>query len=110
MDGRGVLVVASAAPEHLRELRGPVGAIGVDPHKRERFDATFGAFEVVTRRAVGWHMALAHDEVRDLVGMGPNAHHVDAQQLTAVLAHEPEPFGVTASVDVTVLRPGAATS
>ncbi|WP_060577239.1 MULTISPECIES: hypothetical protein [unclassified Pseudonocardia] len=40
----GILLVASARPEHLHELRTLVGGIGVDPHKAARHRAAFTGF------------------------------------------------------------------
>ncbi|MFP5022454.1 putative RNA methyltransferase [Pseudonocardia phyllosphaerae] len=107
----GILVVAGAAPDHLRELRRLAGTIGVDPRKRERLDAVLKAFEPVDRQPVTWRLALEPAEVEKLVLMGPNAHHVDPVQLRAALD---VPWGLvvaTASIDVAVYRlrrpPGA---
>lgn len=76
-DGR--LLVAAAAPGHLRELRDRLGLLSVPEDKerslRERFEVAF-AIDVLDRVSFG--IELAPEEARDLVAMGPNAWHQEA--------------------------------
>jgi len=104
LTGDGIVLVATAAPDHLRELRRLVGAIGVDPRKRERLDAALSSFEPIVRQPVTWRLALLRAEAEDLVAMGPSAHHADRQELRAALARAPALVGATASIDVVVFR------
>lgn len=100
----GVLIMATAGAEHLRELRGRLGTIGIDPRKADRLRHAFGGFIEVARQPVRWRLALSRDQVRALVDMGPSAHHVDADHRDRVVHQLPDTLGFTAAVDVVVLR------
>ncbi|MFP5071582.1 putative RNA methyltransferase [Pseudonocardia nantongensis] len=100
----GVAIVATAGPEHLRELRDRVGTIGVDPRKPDRLRRAFTGFVQVAQHAVRWRLALRHDEVGALAAMGPSAHHSDPEQRQRAIEQLPDLVGVTAAMDVTVLR------
>lgn len=81
----GVVVVLSAAADHLRELVGPLGMIGVQEGKVARLDAALGShFELLAREDHRWTMALPAGAVADLVGMGPSARHRAAQRPAAL--------------------------
>jgi 23S rRNA (guanine745-N1)-methyltransferase len=103
-DGR--LVVVTPAADHLRELVGPLGLLRVDPDKGLR---TASSLEPHLRRiATAAHreeLALSHAAVRTLVGMGPHARHVRADQLADRVAALPEPVRVTVAVDLTTWAP-----
>lgn len=72
----GGLVVVSPRPEHLRELASVVDLLEVDDRKQERIDATLGGyFEPVAREQCTRTLTLTPEQVRQVVGMGPNAHH-----------------------------------
>lgn len=101
----GVVVVANALPDHLRELRDRVGGIGVDPRKAERMNAAFSAFERVAHQVVTWRLALDRDDVGAVVAMGPSARHLDPARLRTATAALPDVVGVTAAMEVSVLRP-----
>lgn len=103
----GVAVVASPAPEHLAEAVGPLGMVGVDAAKPDRLREAFADFSGVgPSTAVRQELALTHAALRDLVTMGPTGHHLDEATVAARVAAVPEPFTVTAAVDVTVFRRG----
>lgn len=102
----GVAVVANAMPDHLWELRDLVGAIGVDPRKAERMSTAFGAFERLAHQVVTWRLALSRDDVEAAVAMGPSAHHLDHSRLLAEIEELPDVIGVTAAIEVSVLRLG----
>lgn len=104
LTGGGVLIMATAGTEHLRELRGRVGTIGVDSCKADRLRHAFEGFTEVARQAVRWRLALGRDEVRALVDMGPSAHHIAPEHRDRVLQELPDTLGLTAAVDVVVLR------
>lgn len=102
----GALLVVTPAADHLTELVTALGLLRVDPDKRERVAAGLGR-DFTTGRA-GTHrrvLALTHDEVRTVVGMGPNAWHADPARLAAAVRALPGTVSVTAAVDVTVYRP-----
>jgi len=100
----GIAIVATAGADHLRELRGRLGVVGVDARKADRLRHAFAGFTAVARQQVRWRLALEPREVRALVGMGPSAHHVDGDHRDRVLARLPRIVGLTAAVDVVVLR------
>ncbi|MGW0022779.1 putative RNA methyltransferase [Rhodococcus sp. NPDC003383] len=99
----GRLVVVTPTTEHLQELVALPGMVQVDDRKTERLGAALsGAFDRTDRRELRFAMALGHDELALLAGMGPSAHHITADRRAALLAELPEPFPVTAAVTVSV--------
>jgi 23S rRNA (guanine745-N1)-methyltransferase len=97
----GALVVAAPTERHLAELAGPLGLIGVDPHKRARLAAALEPqLRTTGETTVEFLLELDRAAARDLVAMGPNAHHGDL----AAVAGLPEPVRATASVVVSVHR------
>lgn len=105
----GVLVVVTPRAEHLQEVRQALGLLEVEPAKQQRLAA--GLAEHFTRGAevdVGFEAAWARTTVQDLVSMGPNAFHVDADEVAARTAALPEPVAVTVAVAVStwIRRPG----
>lgn len=104
LTGDGVLIVATAAPEHLHELTDRIGTIGVDPRKQARLQQALSGLDAVTDQPVRWRLALRRDEVRSVAAMGPSAHHLHPEQLDRAIERLPDLVGVTAAIDVTVLR------
>ena len=101
----GRLVVLVPGADHLAELRTTLGLLDVDPHKAERLAASLGPqFEPSSVHPLGWRAELDHDDVRDLVLMGPNARHQDPGRLEDRVAALPARVGVTVSGVVHVLR------
>src|SRR5690606_18941782 len=105
---QGRLVVVSPAPDHLRELVGPLGMLDVAPDKEERLARQLAAFTPLTEEPVRYEVALTHDDVVHEVRMGPSAHHVTPDRLAAAVARLPDPVRVTVAVTVTTYRPPAA--
>ncbi|MEE2040038.1 methyltransferase type 11 [Nocardiopsis sp. CT-R113] len=102
----GVLLVVVPAADHLAELRSPLGLLEVDPRKDERLaDSLHGHFAPVGAQDLRVAMELAHEDVETVVGMGPSARHIGADDLRARVAALPEPFTVTASVRLHTYRP-----
>lgn len=101
----GTLVVVTPLQEHLAELVGPLGMIAVDGRKEERLEATLGGhFERENTREVRASLTLPHDLIRDLVLMGPSAHHVTPGDLDERIARLDDPFGVTLAAAISVWR------
>jgi 23S rRNA (guanine745-N1)-methyltransferase len=97
----GLLLVATPAREHLAELRAALGLLDVAPDKERRVaDALAPFFERAASQPLRWTMALSHDDVLALAGMGPSARHLDPAALAASLATLPDPVEVTASCRV----------
>jgi 23S rRNA (guanine745-N1)-methyltransferase len=96
----GALIVASPGADHLAELRGPLGLIGMDDRKTARLADAYRDYADATEHAVRYSLSLAHAEVTDLVAMGPNARHIGADSLAERVAALPEPVTVTVDVEV----------
>ena len=96
----GGLVVAAPGPDHLVELRQPLGLIGIDDRKGSRLADAFGDYAVSRVIPVRYELRLGHAELTDLVAMGPNARHIGADALAARVAALPSPFPVTVDVAV----------
>jgi 23S rRNA (guanine745-N1)-methyltransferase len=102
----GRLVVVTPDGDHLGELAGLLGLIGVDPDKDRRLGATFDAtFTVERRRALRWTLRIDRTTAADLVGMGPGGHHADPDELARRAGRLPAELQVEAAVVVTTYRP-----
>jgi 23S rRNA (guanine745-N1)-methyltransferase len=76
----------------------------VDPDKDRRLaEAMSGHFESTDRTVVEYSMRLARADVRNVVAMGPSAHHAELSE-DSRLAAIPEVVDVTASVLVSTYR------
>nr|WP_233492289.1 methyltransferase domain-containing protein [Blastococcus sp. TF02A-30] len=106
----GELVVVTPAAEHLAELVGPLGLLRVDPDKADRLAASLEPhLEPVASGVHREELRLDHAAVATLVGMGPHARHVTAEELRGRIAVLPDVVPVTVAVDVARYRaaPGA---
>lgn len=102
-DGGVVAVVPQAG--HLRELVDALGLLTVDPGKRERMEMKFGAaLDAIEETDVSFTMSLDRDAVRNLVRMGPSAHHQRLADTEERLDRLPDPLSVSASVSVLTYR------
>jgi 23S rRNA (guanine745-N1)-methyltransferase len=93
----GALIVASPGADHLKELRQPLGLIGIDEHKGARLAGGYGDSAVTPVR---YELRLGHAELTDLVAMGPSARHIAADELAARVAALGAPVTVTVDVEV----------
>lgn len=100
----GAFVVATPAPEHLAELVGPLGLVGVDPDKQRRLDRDTAALRLERRTQVRFALQLHHADLAALVQMGPTGHHITAGELQQQIAALPAPVRVSCAVDVAVYR------
>lgn len=96
----GALVVAAPGADHLRELREPLGLIGIDERKAERLAGAYGGGARSPVTAVRYQLRLDRAAAGDLVAMGPSARHIAPEALAARVAALPAP--VTVTVDVAV--------
>ncbi len=94
----GTLIVATAGADHLMELRGPLGLIGIDERKTARLADAYRDYARCAVTAVRYQLRLGHADLTDLVAMGPSARHIGADVLAARVAALPAP--VTVTVDV----------
>jgi 23S rRNA (guanine745-N1)-methyltransferase len=102
----GVLLLATPTPDHLAELRVPLGLLSVDPRKEERLERAFAGSFVPVGHAptVTARWQLDHPAVRAVVTMGPSAAHLTDEQLRERVAGLPAEVAVTCSVTVRALR------
>jgi 23S rRNA (guanine745-N1)-methyltransferase len=100
----GTLIIAAPGADHLGELRGPLGLIGIDVDKSRRIADAFGGYEAGGEADARFGMRLDHDEIAALVGMGPNARHIGPETLAARIGALPTPVTVTADVQIRALR------
>ncbi|MFR9725311.1 putative RNA methyltransferase [Streptomyces sp. MS19] len=104
----GALVVVTPTGRHLADLRRSLGLLSVDGAKDERLRHSLGARFVQQGHEEHDHVLdLGAEEVAQLVGMGPTARHVGADELRARVAGLGEPCRVTASFRISVYRPRA---
>ncbi|WP_374115987.1 putative RNA methyltransferase [Kineococcus sp. TRM81007] len=102
----GTWAVLTPLPAHLGEVRAVLGMLGVDERKDERLAAELAGFAPAAVRELSVLRPLGREALRDLVLMGPSAHHVDAAGLDERLAALPEVVDVTVAVRLTaVTRP-----
>lgn len=101
----GWFVVVTPTGEHLRELIEPLGLLRVDGRKQRRLDEQLTGFEPVTEaRMVDYSAALAHDDIEQLVSMGPSARHLTPSDVVHRVGELPETQPVTISVRVAAYR------
>jgi 23S rRNA (guanine745-N1)-methyltransferase len=92
----GQLAVVTPLPDHLTEIRTPLGMLDVEENKGERVhDVLAPLFDIRGTAELHRTMLLDHAEVENLVGMGPSARHVDPAPQIAAL---PERVEVTLAV------------
>ena len=78
----GLLLVVIPGERHMTELRDRFPLLGIEPDKRERTIAQLApAFERAWEEAPEWEADLAGEDVADLVGMTPSAHHLPSGAL-----------------------------
>ena len=106
LQDEGALVVATPGSRHLLELVGPLGLLDVDPDKESRLQAALDPFFMPVRsETCEFTQSLSHDDVANLAGMGPSAHHLDAARIDRAIAVLPQPVAVTASATVATYVP-----
>jgi 23S rRNA (guanine745-N1)-methyltransferase len=100
----GTLIVAAPGAGHLRELRGPLGLIGVDRHKARRLAGAFGGYAKPGTQTLAYRLNLHHAEVTALVAMGPSAHHVGPDVLADRIRALPSPVAVTVDLNISAYQ------
>lgn len=102
----GALLVVSPGAQHLGELAGLIELLDVGADKRDRLDSSLAAhFTLAERERCEFALTLPPADVRRVVGMGPNAHHLHRGERLGQLAEVTDPVSVTASFDVSTYRP-----
>ena len=100
----GTLIVAGPGPGHLRELRRPLGLIGIDQRKAQRLARTYRDYTRPGAATVNYRLSLDHADLTALVSMGPSARHITPQALAARIRSLPSPFTVTVDLQIRVFR------
>ena len=104
--GNGRVVIASAEPEHMGELRenGELGArvVAIEEGKKERVEEQMqrAGFELVDREIIRGVMRLDGDAMADLIAMGPSGYHNDAEAIERVRSAPPRDVTKAFSVSV----------
>ncbi|MBO0812526.1 MAG: hypothetical protein J2P23_10840 [Microlunatus sp.] len=100
----GRLLIAGAGVDHLGEVRDRLGMIDIRPGKLDALrESLQDRFEPEHSEELRSGLRLGPEAVRDLVMMGPNAHH-QRGDLDARIAELPDPAPVTLSVELSVFR------
>lgn len=90
----GVCLVVTAEPDHLEEVREPLGMLGIQENKQaaliEKFEPAGLIHQESTR--LSYSMALDTEDLFNLVFMGPAGHHLSP----AVLREKVGELGTTA--------------
>ena len=100
----GVLIVAAPGDAHLRELRGPLGLIGVDQRKRQRLADAFGHYAKAGSQVLSYRLSLGHADLAALTAMGPSAHHIAPSALADRIKALPSPAAVTVDLRISAYR------
>ncbi|MBW3552919.1 MAG: methyltransferase domain-containing protein [Gemmatimonadetes bacterium] len=80
----GLLLVVIPGERHMAELRDRLPLLGIEPDKRERtLEQLAPAFEAAWEETPEWEAELAGEDVADLVGMTPSAHHLPGGDLAS---------------------------
>lgn len=101
----GVLAVVTPTAAHLAELRTLVAMLEVHEGKLDQLDSSLAdEFESAVRETLTVELTLSPDDVRRVVAMGPNAHHLDRGDQRARLAELTEPVSATGSFVLSFFR------
>lgn len=100
----GTLIIAGPGPAHLRELRRPLGMIGIDKGKPQRLDDAYRDYARSGDTIVNYQLSLDQADLAALVTMGPSARHVTPQELATRIRALPAPAAVTADFLIRVYR------
>jgi 23S rRNA (guanine745-N1)-methyltransferase len=98
----GALIVATPGAGHLRELREPLGMIGIEEGKAERLADEYREFAESGGTELSYRLPLGHAEVAAVVAMGPSARHIPADALASRIGALPESIAVTVELRIQV--------
>ncbi|MFD4112303.1 putative RNA methyltransferase [Streptomyces niveus] len=102
----GALVVVTPTARHLAELPASLGMLSVDAAKEDRLHRTLsGHFRQERTEIVERQVAMTDQDVRNLILMGPSAHHLSLEDVHRSVASLDTPLPVTVSFLVSVYRP-----
>ncbi len=105
----GEVVVLTADPGHLKELRDPLGIIDVEKGKVERLIAQAEGLlsPIGEPELVEFEMDLDQESIAAQVGMSPSARHLEPGVLNERIQTLPEQMRVTARATITRLAPAS---
>jgi 23S rRNA (guanine745-N1)-methyltransferase len=102
----GSLLVVTPSPGHLRELVSTLGLVTVDRQKPERLETAMADdFRLTEHVEYEQRLRLSPADAEALAAMGPSAHHLSTQEVTARLAAQGDLVTTTVSVVVTRYAP-----
>jgi 23S rRNA (guanine745-N1)-methyltransferase len=100
----GTLIIAVPGADHLRELRHPLGIIGIDGRKPQRLAGAYRDYLPRGVTSVSYQLSLEHADLTALVSMGPSSRHIMPQALEARISSLPSPFTVTVALQIRVFQ------
>ncbi len=96
----GRVVTVTPEPEHLAEIRRPLGLLDIQPAKRDQLRATLSAFQQISSSTLRYAVSLTPAPLHDLLAMGPNAFHLTDAAMDGLVASVTTPVTVTVAVRV----------
>jgi 23S rRNA (guanine745-N1)-methyltransferase len=101
----GAIVIVTPLPEHLNELRDPLGLVGIDPLKPSRLSASFDPVaQLESEVRCEYSIMLSRTDCLALAEMGPSAHHSTPAQLAERADRLDELTEVSVAVRVSTYR------
>ena len=100
----GVLIIATPGGAHLRELRQPLGLIGVDQRKPQRLAYAFGHYAQLGSQVLNYQLSLDHADLAAVTAMGPSACHIAPGALADRIQALPSPAAVTVDLRISAYR------
>ena len=100
----GTLIITVPGHAHLRELRQPLGLIGIDRRKSRRLADAFRSFAQSGATRLRYRLRLDQAALTALVTMGPSVHHLTQEALAARIHALPRPVVVTVDLQIRVYR------
>lgn len=98
----GVVVTVTPEPEHLAEIRTPLGLLEIQPDKRGQLRDTLAVFTETSSSTLTYPISLTAASLHDLVAMGPNAFHLTEPAIVDLISMVVTPLTVTVAVRVSV--------
>lgn len=101
----GALVVVTPTARHLAPLVERLGLLSVDESKERRVAESLGGHFVEAGQSVHeFEMALGHEAVEAVVGMGPSAWHTAPEDMRRKIMELPKTSYVTASFRMSTFK------
>ncbi|MFF5210042.1 putative RNA methyltransferase [Streptosporangium sp. NPDC000396] len=102
----GTLIVVTPTSRHLRPLVERLGLLSVDQSKERRVAESLSDHFLETGRSTQeFTMALGHEAIEAVVGMGPSAWHIEPEVMRRKIIELPEKNDVIASFRMSIFQP-----